>query len=120
MKLEELRVYQKAMDIADDIWRVVLLWDSFSKETVGKQLIRAIDSVAANVSEGYGRYHFKEAKHFYYYSRGSLFETKTWLNKALNRSLITNEKFKELILELDSLGIKLNNFINSIGQSKNQ
>jgi len=46
-------------------------------------LIKAVDSVAANISEGFGRYHYKEAKHFSYYSRGSLYETKTWLTKVL-------------------------------------
>jgi four helix bundle protein len=50
-----------------------------------EQLIKAIDSVAANLSEGFGRYFYKENRQFCYYSRGSLFETKTWLRKAFNR-----------------------------------
>ena len=51
-------------------------------DTIGKQLVRSADSIAANISEGFGRYHFKDSKRFYYISRGSLFETKTWLEKS--------------------------------------
>jgi len=38
-----------------------------------------VDSIAANLSEGFGRYHYKEKKNFSYYSIGSLYETKTWI-----------------------------------------
>jgi len=82
-------------------------------------LVRAIDSIAANLSEGYGRYHFKEAKHFSYYSRGSLFESKTWLTKAKNRNLLDEEKFNEMMSTIDDISVKLNNYIKSIGKTKN-
>ncbi len=83
---------------------------------MGKQLIRAIDSVAANLSEGFGRYHYKEVKNFCYYSRGSLYESKTWLNKAFNRKLIQEEDFNYFNKEINKIGVKLNNYINSIGK----
>ena len=56
MKLEELQVYQLAMEIADRIWEIAMQWDYFAKDTVGKQLIKVVDSVAANLSEGFGRF----------------------------------------------------------------
>ena len=106
-----------AMEIGEEVWNLVVKWNYFEKDTVGRQLVRAIDSVAANLSEGYGRYHFREAKHFGYYSRGSLFESKTWITKANNRNLIDDDSFQLLMDKLDSIGIKLNNYINSIGNS---
>ena len=57
----------------------------------------------------------KRIKQFCYYSRGSLYETKTWLIKAHKRSLIDDEKFNSFQKELETIGIKLNNYINSIG-----
>ncbi|MCF6342409.1 MAG: four helix bundle protein [Bacteroidales bacterium] len=117
MKLEEFRVYQLSMDLGEKIWDIVLKWDYFAKDTVGKQMVRSADSIAANLSEGYGRFHFKEAKNFSYYSRGSLYETKTWLTKAKNRKLISEEKANELIVNIDIIGIKLNNYIKSIGKT---
>jgi four helix bundle protein len=118
MDLEELKVYQLSMDLGEKIWAHVNKWDYFAKDTIGKQLIRAVDSVAANLSEGFGRYHYKEAKQFGYYSRGSLYETKTFLRKAYNRSLISKEEFDSYANEIKINGIKLNNYINSIGNSK--
>ena len=111
MKLEDLQVYQLSMQVGEDVWNVVFKWNSFEKDTVGKQLVRAIDSVAANLSEGFGRYHFKEKTHFSYYSRGSLYESKTWLTKANNRIILDDETFKNLISKIDIIGIKLNNYI---------
>lgn len=64
MKIEEFRVYQMSMEIAEDIFKLVKKWDYFSKDTIGKQLIRSVDSVAANLSEGYGRYHYKRNQTF--------------------------------------------------------
>jgi four helix bundle protein len=119
MRLEELLVYQLAMDIAERIWNIVIKWDYFAKDTIGKQLVKAADSVAANLSEGYGRFFYKENRQFCYYSRGSLFETKTWLTKAYNRKLIKDEEFDHFMKDLDTIGIKLNNYINSLGKKHN-
>lgn len=70
----------------------------------------------ANISEGFGRYHYKENKLFCYYARGSLYETITWLTKAINRKLIGNNKSKEIEEDLYKLTKKLNPYINSIGK----
>ena len=117
MRLEELKVYQLSMEIAERVWGIVVKWDYLSKDTIGKQLVRSVDSVAANISEGFGRYHYKDAKNFCYYSRGSLYETKTWLTKAFNRKLITEEDFNSFQNDINTIGIKLNNYINSIGKA---
>ncbi len=116
MKLEELQVYQLSMEVSDKIWDIVIKWDYFVKDTIGKQLLRAADSMSSNLSEGFGRYFYKENKQFCYYSRSSLFETKTWLTKASKRNLITKESYQSFISELETIGIKLNSYINSIGK----
>jgi len=116
MKLEELQVYSLSMDIGEKVWNIVARWDFFAKDTIGKQLVRYIDSVAANLSEGYGRFHYKEKKNFSYYSRGSLFESKTWLTKAYNRKLLSEDEFKYFESQIKNISVKLNNYIKSIGQ----
>ena len=119
MKLEELNVYQLSMTIAERIWEFVVNWDYFLKDTIGKQLVRSSVSIAANLSEGFGRYFYKENKQFCYYSRGSLFETKTWLRKAFNRKLIEEKIYLEIASELETIGVKLNNYIKTIGNTTN-
>ena len=116
MDIEELNVYKLSMNIAEEIWDLVLKWDYFAKDTIGKQLIRSSDSIAANLSEGFGRFHYKESKNFCYYSRGSLFETKTWLTKSYNRKLVKKEIYEKLMQEVKNISVKLNNYIKSIGK----
>lgn len=120
MRLEELEVYQSAMEVGEKVWVIVAGWNFFAKDTVGKQWVRAVDSVAANLSEGFGRFHYKETKQYGYYSRGSLFATKTWLTKARNRSLALEEDFRKLSASLDTIGRRLNAYMKSIGNSQYQ
>ena len=115
MKLEDLKVYQLAMNIGERVWLIVSKWDYFAKDTVGKQLVRSVDSIAANLSEGYGRFFYKENRQFCYYSRGSLYETKTWLKKSHDRGLIVNDDFQSLQKDIETITFKLNNYIKSIG-----
>ena len=118
MEIENLEIYKISISIGDKVWDIVSSWKYFEKDTIGKQLTRSADSISANISEGFGRFHYKDSKLFLYYARGSLFETKTWLSKAENRNRITPIQYKELDNQMNTLGIKLNNFINSIGTTK--
>jgi len=117
MDIDDLRVYQLAMQLAEKVWEIVIKWDSFAKYSIGKQYTEAADSIGSNISEGFGRFHFKDSKNFLYYSRGSLYETRTWTIKAHNRNLVTEEEFKELIENIQDLSIRLNNYINTIGKN---
>jgi len=116
-KLEDLRVYVIAGDIADRIWLICDKWPIFAKRTVGEQFVKAADSIGANIAEGYGRYHYKENITFLYYARGSLEETKFWLCQASKRDLITNEEFTKLNKKLEELAPQLNAYIRSIGKT---
>ena len=113
--LEDFKAHTLAVEIGEEVWSIVARWAYFEKDTVGKQLVRAVDSIAANLSEGLGRYHYREAKNFAYYSRGSLFETRTWIAKGLNRNLIDEEQASHLSSRLDTLGKMINSYIKSIG-----
>jgi four helix bundle protein len=114
-KLEDIQVYQRAMEIGEEVWLVVENWEYFNKKTIGEQWVRAIDSVAANISEGYGRYFYKENKNFCRYARGSLTESKTWLQKAYTRKLVTQEIYEKQYQKLGELHFMLNAYIKSIG-----
>src|ERR1051325_2732840 len=83
---ENLRVYKLSEDLADTIWDIAVKWDPFAKDTVGKQIVRAADSVGANIAEGTGRGSFKDNRRFVRTSRGSLNETQHFLRRAFRRS----------------------------------
>lgn len=62
--LDEFNSYQVALKLGESVWDIVSKWNYFEKDTIGKQFVKAADSIAANLSEGLGRYHYKETKNF--------------------------------------------------------
>lgn len=114
--LNELRVYQLAIRVGEDVWSFVDGWSWMAKQSVGLQWIRSADSIAANIAEGYGRHSFKENAKFCYYARGSLRESQTWLTKALNRSLIPTSDADDLAMKFETLRRQLDNYIHSLGK----
>ena len=115
---EMLRVYQLAEEIADLVWEVVIRWDHLAQDTVGKQFIKAADSIGANIAEGTGRGSFADNRRFARIARGSLFEVRHWLRRAYRRKLLTENEvanFRELV---DELTPRLSAYINSIGSRK--
>jgi four helix bundle protein len=114
MKFEELRVLKAIEAIADDIWREVVRWDLFARDVVGGQLARAADSIGANIAEAFGRFHYGEKLQFLYYARGSLFETKYWLNRALERNLMPVARVQEYAAQLTDVARQLNSFAASV------
>jgi len=109
----ELDVYKLAEDLSNMIWRDFDRWGNKVQNTMGYQVIRASDSIAANIAEGYGRYTPADRKKFYLYSRGSFEETKAWLRKLIRRKVLTESSVAEYKEIIDKLGPKLNAFINS-------
>lgn len=107
-------MFRLAERLADLVWDVAKDWPNFARDTVGKQLVRAADSVGANIAEGYGRFTYKDRRHFLYIARGSLYETRYWLRRAHRRNLIAHDAEKELSQLLDQLPLKLNGFLRSI------
>ena len=111
---EDLRVLKSAEEIADSIWKRVIQWDEFAKDVVGKQITRSADSIGANIAESFGRYNFGEKLQFLYYSRGSLFETKYWLNRTQIRGLMNSNEIQEYVEGLTALARQLNAFASGL------
>lgn len=107
---EDLRVLKSAEEIADSVWKRVVNWEEFAKDVVGKQITRSADSVGANIAESFGRFNFGEKLQFLYYSRGSLFETKYWLNRTKARDLMKPDEVEEYVKKLTDLARQLNTF----------
>ena len=119
VRLEDLEIYQLAMEIGETVWNTVDKWEYFPKKTVGGQFVDASDSVAANIAEGVGRYFYKDRKNFCYFSRGSLLESKSWLTKSKNRGLISEPEYILLYDKMALLHYKLNIFIKNLKDNSN-
>ncbi|MFH1859561.1 MAG: four helix bundle protein [bacterium] len=112
-RVYELDVYKLAEELSDMVWYDFDKWNKKVQNTVGYQIIRSSDSIAANIAEGYGRYTSSDRKRFYLYSRGSFEETKSWLRKLIRRKVLSKSDETEYKAIIDNLGPKLNAFINS-------
>src|SRR6516164_5228111 len=100
---EQLEVYRLSERLADEIWAAVSSWDRFARETVGNQIVRAADSIGANIAEGTGRGSFQDNRRFVRTARGSLNETTHWLRRAHSRKLLSPQMVRQLKPILDEL-----------------
>ncbi|WP_295408397.1 four helix bundle protein [uncultured Thiocystis sp.] len=117
VSFEKLEIYQLSERLSDELWVLVLSWDSFAKDTLGKQLVRAVDSIGANIAEGSGRGSFQDNRRFVRIARGSLNETRHWLRRAFKRGLLTQSQVESLKPLLDELAPRLNAYLNSISRN---
>lgn len=112
---EKLEIYQLSESLSDKVWEIVLEWNFLSQDTVGKQLIRSADSIGANIAEGSGRGTDKDYSRFLKIARGSLYETKHWLRRAVKRKLLKEDSVNEIGIITRELTPKLNAYIKAIG-----
>lgn len=112
LQLNDIDCYKKSLALSNYVWDIVIGWDWFAKKTVGVQFVTAIDSVSANLAEGFGRFGKKDKIKFYYYSLGSTKECFDWNEKSKIRKLVTKDQYEHILKELQSLPIDIYQLIN--------
>ena len=115
-----LHIYKLSEKLADEIWKIVIHWSFFARNTVGVQIVKAADSIGANIAEGSGRGTDPELRRFLRVSRGSLYETQHWLRRAFRRGLLSDKQIKELVPLVNELTPRLNAYLGSIGSLRKQ
>ena len=118
--LESLDIWQKSVDYAVDICQGILpLLPSDEKWALNSQLRRSVQSIPANIAEGYGRYNFQESIHYCYIARGSMAETKTHLVLAYRLGYIDEAQYQKFQVRLVELGKMLHGYIKHLRNQKN-
>lgn len=108
LSLNDIKAYTTSTALSDYVWELVSTWDWFNKRTLGVQYVNAVDSIAANIAEGFGRYHKKDKQKFYYNSRGSAYESLHWVEKAKTRKLLSQQVYEHIVNELNTLPKEIN------------
>ncbi len=111
LQLNDIDAYKTAFNLSNYVWGIVVKWDWFAKKHIGGQFVEAVDSISANVAEGFGRYHKKDKIKFYRYSSGSIKESLDWNEKSKIRKLLSNKEYNHIFKELDKLPKELNQLI---------
>jgi four helix bundle protein len=116
--LGKLQVYQKSLGLCRVAWEVYEKFDWHDQKIIGDQFITAADSVAANIAEGYGRFHYLDRIKFCYQARGSLLEVQHWVYLLHQRKKITTENFQVFLKITQELHALLNGYIKSLYANK--
>jgi len=112
LKLNDIDAYKIAFNRSNYIWDLVLKWDRLGLDKVGKQFVRSVDSISANIAEGFGRYSKKDKVKFYRISFGSMYESLDWNEKSLKRKLIKKKEYDYIYSELQKLPKLIHQLIN--------
>ena len=91
---EELEVWKQARELRKSISKMVKNFPSVEKYRLTNQIIRSSRSVASNIAEGFGRFHFQENVQFCRQARGSLSETLDHLICVLDEEYINENIYK--------------------------
>lgn len=111
LHLNSLGCYKRSFMLSNYVWDIVLKWKYFDKNTVGTQFSRAVDSISANIAEGFGRFSKKDKIKFYRYSMGSQKESLDWNEKSKSRGLLRTEEYSHIVAELQQLPREINQLI---------
>ena len=117
MSYRKLVIWQKAREMVIDIHRMTLRkLPQFELYEEGSQIRRSIKSVKSNIVEGYGRRRYKQDYlRFLTYSLASCDETTDHLETLYEtESLKTGALYQNLHERLQTLGKKINLFIQSV------
>jgi len=120
LQLNDIDCYKRALNLSNYVWNVVVEWNYFKKNAVGGQFVRAIDSISANIAEGFGRYSKKDKVKFYHYSFGSVKESLDWNQKANIRNMLSEKEYKYILKELKALPKEVNQLIQFTNQKLKQ
>ena len=111
---EEMPVWQDAMDLAQEIFKLTESLPRKEDYGLTAQLRRAALSISANISEGFGRRGSKDKARFYYNARGSITETKNNLIYGKNVGYFNDEDVHPLFERVDEIWKQINCVINAI------
>ena len=108
---QELLVWQKAMDLAEEIYRLAKLLPREETYALGDQLRRAVVSIPSNIAEGFGRSSTKDYANFLTIARGSTYEVETQLRLCVRIKYLTSEQIASAMLQLSEIGKMFNSML---------
>jgi four helix bundle protein len=117
--IETLKVWQKAMDLAVKVYREIIpLLPVEEKYALVSQLRRSVQSIPANIAEGYGRYYYQDNMRFCFIARGSLEDTLGHLILAHKLGYFSENVLQSSMQLTDELRRILNGYIAFLKRSK--
>jgi len=114
----DLEVYRLSFELAVETDMASKTLPKHEMYEVGSQIRRSAKSIPANIAEGFGRRRYKnEYIRFLVYALASCDETRVHLDMLYRTNSLTNDLYQRLTEQYDTLGRKLNNFLQVVIQN---
>jgi four helix bundle protein len=113
----DLKVWQKAMDIAEAVHVHTIEFPKQEIYGLTSQLRRAAVSVPSNIAEGHNRDSTKEFLRFLAIAQGSLAELETQLMLASRFQYLSSDILASLLAQADEVGKMLRGLQHSLSES---
>ena len=108
---KDLIVWQRAMDLAANVYRLSKKLPKEETYALGDQMRRAASAIPSNISEGFGRETKKDYANFLAIARGSVFETETQLLLSVRVGYLAETEIQPALALLAEVGKMLNSVI---------
>ena len=110
--LETLQVWQRALSFAVKVCKqIATRLPEEENWCLAIQLRRSVQSIPANIAEGYGRYHYLDEIRFCHIARGSLEETFSHLAFAEKMGYLPENTYLEVSAEVNDIRRLINGYI---------
>jgi four helix bundle protein len=116
MKYSELFVWQKAMDLVTEIYKISTAFPNEERFGLSSQMRRAAVSIPSNIAEGHGRKATAAYINHLSIAYGSLMELETQIQIAARLSLISSEITSNLLVKTDEIGKMLSGLKKSLSE----
>lgn len=114
MKYDELIVWQKAMELVTEIYKVTATFPNDERYGLTSQIRRAAVSIPSNIAEGHGRKSIGAYLNHLSIAHGSLMEVETQLQISARLELLGTDSLPDLISKTNEIGKMLNGLIRSL------
>lgn len=102
-RYKELKVWQKAIDLAVEVYRVTEKLPKEERYGLISQINRCVISIPSNIAEGAGRNTKKDFDNFLGISLGSSFELDTQLVISNRLGYVSSDDFEKIESELEHI-----------------
>ncbi|MGV3630003.1 MAG: four helix bundle protein [Bacteroidota bacterium] len=116
--IESLETWKVARQLRMEISTMAKNLPAEEKYLLKNQIVRSSRSVAANIAEGFGRFHFQENIQYCRQARGSLIETLEHLICSYDEGYIDQTKLNELRQIINQCLFKINSYIKYLKTAK--
>lgn len=99
----KLKVWQKSMDLVDEIYKIVDGFPNYERYSINSQITKCTMSISANIAEGNSQLYKKKEFSFANNALGSAGETKNWLEISYRREYIDASTYERLVEDTDEI-----------------